>query len=76
MEEDVEKHELIRESLELELQALKSRMLTVENFTESMGSENSNVEQQPEDQLSRQLHNRSLELHEARKWIRLLEEEG
>ncbi|KAL7178397.1 hypothetical protein ACSBR2_031527 [Camellia fascicularis] len=76
MEEDVEKHELIRESLELELQALKSRMLTVENFTESMGSENSNVEQQPEDQLSRQLHNRSLELHEARKRIRLLEEEG
>lgn len=53
MEEDVEKHKLTRDSLEFELQALKERMLTVENFTEIMGSDNSDVEQQPEDQLSR-----------------------
>lgn len=53
MEEEVEKHKLTRDSLEFELQALKERMLTVENFTEVMGSNNSDVEQQPEDQLSR-----------------------
>lgn len=53
MEEEVEKHKLTRDSLEFELQALKERMLTVENFTEVMGSDNSDVEQQPEDQLSR-----------------------
>ncbi|XP_058209055.1 kinesin-like protein KIN-12C isoform X4 [Rhododendron vialii] len=75
MEEEVEKHKLTRDSLEFELQALKERMLTVENFTEVMGSDNSDVEQQPEDQLSRQLHNKSVELHEAVKRIRLLEEE-
>ncbi|XP_057475426.1 kinesin-like protein KIN-12C isoform X2 [Actinidia eriantha] len=75
MEEEVEKHKLVRDSLELELHALKQRMLTVENFTENMGSENSNIEQPPEDQLSRQLHNRFMELHEAHERIRLLEEE-
>lgn len=53
MEEEVEKHKLTRDSLEFELQALKERMLTVENFTEVMGSDNLDVEQQPEDQLSR-----------------------
>lgn len=53
MEEEVEKHKLTRDSLEFELQALKERMLTVENFTEIMGSDNSDVDQQPEDQLSR-----------------------
>ncbi|XAR56945.1 hypothetical protein NMG60_11024920 [Bertholletia excelsa] len=74
MEEEVEKHKFIRDSLELELQALKQRMITVENFTEIMGSENSSFEQS-EDYLSRQLNDRSLELHEAHKKIRLLEEE-
>lgn len=47
MDEEVERHRLIRNSLELELQALRQRMLTVESFTE-----NTNVEQ-TEDQLSR-----------------------
>jgi len=53
MEEEVQKHKLIRDSLELELQALKQRMLTVEGFTENMGSESSDVEQQPHYQILR-----------------------
>ena len=47
MDEEVERHRLISNSLECELQALRQRMLTVECFTE-----NTNVEQ-TEDQLSR-----------------------
>lgn len=47
MDEEVERHRLIRNSLELELQALRHRMLSVESF-----AENTNVEQ-TEDQLSR-----------------------
>uniref|UniRef100_F6HE33 Kinesin motor domain-containing protein n=1 Tax=Vitis vinifera TaxID=29760 RepID=F6HE33_VITVI len=69
MDEEVERHRLIRNSLELELQALRQRMLTVESFTE-----NTNVEQ-TEDQLSRQLYNISRELNEAHTRIRILEEE-
>ncbi|XP_052205946.1 kinesin-like protein KIN-12C [Diospyros lotus] len=75
MEEEVQKHKLIRDSLELELQALKQRMLTVEGFTENMGSESSDVEQQPHYQILRQLQNKSLELLEANKQISVLEEE-
>lgn len=41
MEEEVEQHHMIRESLELELQALKERLLTVENFTEKLELKNS-----------------------------------
>lgn len=47
MDEEVERHRLVSNSLERELQALRQRMLTVEFF-----SENTNVEQ-TEDQLSR-----------------------
>lgn len=41
MEEDVEKQRLIRDSLELEIEGLRDRLLTVEDLTESMSSENS-----------------------------------
>lgn len=41
MEEEVEKQRLIRNSLELELQALRERLLTVEDLTECMSSDNS-----------------------------------
>ncbi|KAK9289237.1 hypothetical protein L1049_017711 [Liquidambar formosana] len=74
MDEEVERHRLIRDSLELELQALRQRMLTVENFTENMDLENINGEQ-TDDQISRQLHNRYLELQEAHDRIRFLEQE-
>lgn len=41
MEEDVEKQRLIRDSLELEIEGLRDRLLTVEDLTDSMTSENS-----------------------------------
>ncbi|KAL0308068.1 UNVERIFIED_CONTAM: Kinesin-like protein KIN-12C [Sesamum angustifolium] len=70
MEEEVEKQRLIRDSRELELQALRHRLLTVEGLTESMVSENSNTALL-EDRLSR-----SLETNEAHSRIRFLEEEN
>ncbi|KAI3469226.1 hypothetical protein Pfo_025889 [Paulownia fortunei] len=75
MEEEVEKQRLIRDSLELELQALRHRLLTVEDLTESMTSENSSTSLL-EDQLSRKLQGRSLETNEAHSRIRYLEEEN
>lgn len=41
MEEEVEQQRLIRDSLELEIQELRDRLLTVEDITESMTSESS-----------------------------------
>lgn len=41
MEVEVEKQRLIRDSLESELQALRERLLTVEDLTECMSSDNS-----------------------------------
>lgn len=52
MDDEVERHRLIRDSLELELKALKQRLLTVENLTENVDSENTNVEH-TENQISR-----------------------
>ncbi|KAL6548172.1 hypothetical protein OROGR_008593 [Orobanche gracilis] len=68
MEEEVEKQGMLRDSLELELQSLRNRLLTVEDFTESMTSENSSTTIS-EDHLSR-----SLEIQEAHSRIRFLEE--
>ena len=48
MDEEVERHRLIRDSLELELQALRQRLASVENITENVDSGNSNVEQTEE----------------------------
>lgn len=45
MNDEVERHRLIRDALELELQALRHRLLTVENFSENVDSENMNPEQ-------------------------------
>ncbi|XP_060959954.1 kinesin-like protein KIN-12C isoform X1 [Cannabis sativa] len=74
MDDEVEQHRLSRDSLELELNALKQRLLTVENLTEDLDSENLNVEHS-ENQIYRQLHNKALELHQAQSRIKLLEEE-
>lgn len=53
MEEEVERHQIIRDSSEVELQALRERVLTVKNITENSDSENSTSEPPAEDQLSR-----------------------
>ncbi|XWS08439.1 hypothetical protein CRYUN_Cryun40dG0002600 [Craigia yunnanensis] len=72
LDEEVERHRLIRNSLEHELQALRDRLSKVDNFADVVHSVNSNVEQ-TEDLISRQLHNKLLELHEAHDQIRILE---
>ncbi|EEF43163.1 ATP binding protein, putative [Ricinus communis] len=71
MDEEVERHRMIRESLELELQDLRQRLLTVENFTDIVDSGNT-ISVQIEDPISRHLNTKSLELHEAHNQIRLL----
>ncbi|XP_037494827.1 kinesin-like protein KIN-12C [Jatropha curcas] len=67
MDEEVERHRLIRESLERELQALRHRLSTVENFTDIMDSENRNSIQN-EDLISSKL-----KLSEAHNQIRFLD---
>ncbi|KAL5700402.1 hypothetical protein ACHQM5_025847 [Ranunculus cassubicifolius] len=74
MSAEVDRHYRMRDSLEVELQALKLRMLTVENSTENMDSESSNFGQK-EYQLSRELIERTQELEGLRKQLRDLEEE-
>ncbi|KAJ6432149.1 hypothetical protein OIU84_019411 [Salix udensis] len=72
MNDEVERHRLIRDSLELELRTLRQRLSTVENTTDIADSENA-ISVQNEDSITRQLHNRSLELHGAYNRIRFLE---
>ncbi|XP_050372198.1 kinesin-like protein KIN-12C [Argentina anserina] len=74
MDDEVERHRLIRDALELELQALRQRLSTVKSFTENADSENTKTEED-EDLISRQLKSKLLELHEAHNRIKILEEE-
>ena len=48
MDEEVERHRLIRNSLEHELQALRDRLSKVDNFADIVYSVNSNAEQTEE----------------------------
>ncbi|KAL3812228.1 hypothetical protein ACJIZ3_013496 [Penstemon smallii] len=75
MEEEVKEHHLRRDSMELELQALRHRLLSVEDLTESMTSEYSKTSL-PEDQLFRKLQNKCEEISVAHGRIRFLEEEN
>ncbi|GJR14355.1 kinesin-like protein KIN-12C [Tanacetum coccineum] len=74
MEEELERHHRIRDSLEVELQSVSQRLLTVESFRNDTDSDN-NIFDQPEDQISRKLHSRYLELQEAHARIKDLEDE-
>ncbi|XXG84656.1 hypothetical protein AAC387_Pa10g2128 [Persea americana] len=51
MGEEVERHRLMREDLVLEIQALRERMLTVENVSENLDEGNSDIEEIMKDQL-------------------------
>ncbi|XP_073118814.1 kinesin-like protein KIN-12C isoform X2 [Henckelia pumila] len=73
MEEEIQKHCTTKDTLELELQALRRRLSTVEDFTESMQSDSTNSAVL-EDQLSRKLHIKALEVNEAHSRIKFLEE--
>nr|XP_043607210.1 kinesin-like protein KIN-12C [Erigeron canadensis] len=72
MEEELERHHRIRDSLEVELQSLSQRLLTVETFRNNIDNNHVN---QPEEQISRKLHSRYLELQEAQARIKDLEDE-
>ncbi|XP_022760764.1 kinesin-like protein KIN-12C isoform X2 [Durio zibethinus] len=74
LDQEVERHRLIRNSLEHELQALRDRLSKVDNFSDIVDSVNSNAEQN-ENLISRQMQNKLLELHEAHDRIRILEKE-
>lgn len=51
MNEEVERHQVIRDSLELELQVLRQTLSSVGNFTENADSGNS-ITQRPEEHTS------------------------
>lgn len=53
MDEEVDRHRIMRDSLEMEIQALRQRLLTVESYAENRESEHSTGERPAEDQLSR-----------------------
>uniref|UniRef100_A0A7N0TKP3 Kinesin motor domain-containing protein n=1 Tax=Kalanchoe fedtschenkoi TaxID=63787 RepID=A0A7N0TKP3_KALFE len=74
MDEEVKRHKSIRDSLELEVKSLRQRMLTVETLTENMDPEQL-VNKLSDDQLWRQLDDKSLELQEACSRIMFLEGE-
>ncbi|BAT77004.1 hypothetical protein VIGAN_01508300 [Vigna angularis var. angularis] len=73
MDEEVGRHRSISDSLRMELQALKERLLLVDKFPKNVDSESTSV--QTDEQISRQ-HNEVLELHEALSRIRFLEKEN
>ncbi|KAJ1403031.1 P-loop containing nucleoside triphosphate hydrolase [Sesbania bispinosa] len=74
MDEEVERHRSISDSLNMELQALKERLLLVENLPQNADSESMSA--QSDKQISRQLPNKTLELYEALNRIKHLEKEN
>ncbi|XP_056168163.1 kinesin-like protein KIN-12C isoform X2 [Syzygium oleosum] len=74
MDQDVEKHRIIRDSLEKELQGLRKRLATVESFTENQDLASVNG-RYSEDHLPRNEYPLLLELHEAYGQIKFLGEE-
>ncbi|WVZ13007.1 hypothetical protein V8G54_017537 [Vigna mungo] len=73
MDEEVGRHRSISDSLRMELQALKERLLLVDKFPKNVDSGSTSV--QTDEQISRQ-HNEVLEFHEALSRIRFLEKEN
>ncbi|KAL8216282.1 hypothetical protein R6Q57_023119 [Mikania cordata] len=74
MEEELQRQHRIRDSLEVELQSLSQRLFAFESFRNGKDYSNTNIGQ-PEDQISRKLHSRYLELQEAHARIKDLEDE-
>ncbi|KAK7291739.1 hypothetical protein RIF29_07120 [Crotalaria pallida] len=69
MDEEVERHRLISDSLEMELQALKERLLLVENIPQNADSDKMSI------LAEKQTSSKMLKLHEALDQIKLLEKE-
>ncbi|XP_015944973.1 kinesin-like protein KIN-12C [Arachis duranensis] len=74
MDEEVGRHRLLNDSLEMELQALKERLLLVKNVPQHAHSDNKSIH--PDELISRQLPTKILELHEALNRIKFLEKEN
>ncbi|XP_027331846.1 kinesin-like protein KIN-12C [Abrus precatorius] len=74
MDEEVERHRLISDSLKMELQALKERLLLVDSLPQNVDSESMIV--QTDEQISWQIPTKTLELHEALNRIKFLEKEN
>ncbi|XP_058757303.1 kinesin-like protein KIN-12C [Vicia villosa] len=74
MNEEVERHRSISDSLKVELQAFKRRLLLVENLHQNSDSESLSV--QSGEKMSRQLPSKVLEHHDALVQIKLLEKEN
>ncbi|KAI3842968.1 hypothetical protein MKX03_020621 [Papaver bracteatum] len=72
MGEEVERYRL-RDDLQQEVQDSLHRTLTVENTKQNMASEYSDEERQMEHQISRHLDDQTLQPHEYRDQIRILE---
>ncbi|KAF6172213.1 hypothetical protein GIB67_024835 [Kingdonia uniflora] len=71
MSEEVEGHRLIRDDLKLELQALRQRMVSVENIAENRDTDHPKFEKQEGDPSSR-----TLELKKSKSRIMVLEKEN
>ncbi|CAJ2650140.1 kinesin-like protein KIN-12C isoform X2 [Trifolium pratense] len=74
MDEEVERHRSISDSLKVELQALKERILLVESLPQNSDLESTSVH--TGEKISRQLPSKVLELNEALIQIKLLEKEN
>ncbi|KAL9674626.1 hypothetical protein QQ045_030898 [Rhodiola kirilowii] len=74
MNDEMKRHKSIRDSLELEVKALRQRVLTVETLTGNTDPELL-VNHSSSDQMWRELHDKSLEFQEARNRIMFLEAE-
>ncbi|MED6175505.1 hypothetical protein PIB30_078976 [Stylosanthes scabra] len=74
MDEEVGRHRLLNDSLEIELQTLKERLLLVENVPQHAHSDNTSAH--PDELISRQLPTITLELQEALNQIKFLEKEN
>ncbi|KAK7363420.1 hypothetical protein VNO77_05563 [Canavalia gladiata] len=74
LDEEVGRHRLTSDSLKLELQALKERLLLVDNLPPNSDSES--ISFQADKHISRQIPNKILELHEALNRIKFLEKEN
>ncbi|KAK7264770.1 hypothetical protein RJT34_32380 [Clitoria ternatea] len=75
MDEEVGRHRLISDSLNVEIEALKERLLLVDNLPQNDDDPES-TSIQTDDQISRQLPSRTMELHEAISRIKFLEKEN
>ncbi|XP_068661791.1 kinesin-like protein KIN-12E isoform X2 [Aristolochia californica] len=75
MGREVEQNRILREAMEVEVQALRHRLLAVNKETKNLNQEYSSTEDRREHALFRQLDDRIMELCEAKRRVMVLEKE-